>query len=95
MFASCVSLYIGFSKLLELGIRASLIMLCLLGSLIIGVATHNSFTAMGQTWLIFYYVDEIILTASSYALQCSITDLLSSKFSMKNLGPLNYFLGIG
>lgn len=56
MFASCVSLYMGLSKLLELGIRASLIMLCLLGSLIIGVATHNSFTAMGQTWLIFYYM---------------------------------------
>lgn len=43
---------------------------------------------------ILLYVDDIILTASSYALQCSITDLLSSKLSMKNLGPLNYFLGI-
>ena len=44
---------------------------------------------------IFLYVDDIILTAaSSHALRCFIMDLLSSEFAMKDLGPLNYFLGI-
>ncbi|KAK9137599.1 hypothetical protein Sjap_008193 [Stephania japonica] len=43
---------------------------------------------------ILLYVDDIILTASSHALRCSIMDLLSSEFAMKDLGPLNYFLGI-
>lgn len=42
---------------------------------------------------ILLYVD-IILTASSDALRCSIMDRLSSEFAMKDLGPLNYFLGI-
>ncbi|XP_021760565.1 uncharacterized protein LOC110725386 [Chenopodium quinoa] len=32
--------------------------------------------------------------ASSHALRCSIMSLLSSEFAMKDLGPLNYFLGI-
>ncbi|XP_021766277.1 uncharacterized protein LOC110730759 [Chenopodium quinoa] len=40
------------------------------------------------------YVDDIILTASSDTLRRSIMSLLSSEFSMKDLGPLNYFLGM-
>ncbi|XP_019107779.1 uncharacterized mitochondrial protein AtMg00810-like [Beta vulgaris subsp. vulgaris] len=40
------------------------------------------------------YVDDIILAASSDDLRCSIMTLLGSKFVMKDLGPLNYFLGI-
>lgn len=40
------------------------------------------------------YVDDIILTCSSDTLHKSIIDLLSSKFEMKDLGPLHYFLGI-
>ncbi|XP_020219676.1 uncharacterized protein LOC109802671 [Cajanus cajan] len=40
------------------------------------------------------YVDDIILTASSDELRKSIISLLSSEFAMKDLGPLNYFLGI-
>ena len=43
---------------------------------------------------ILLYVDDIILTASSNALRCSIIALLSYEFAMKNLGRLNYFLGI-
>ncbi|KAK9099594.1 hypothetical protein Syun_026639 [Stephania yunnanensis] len=43
---------------------------------------------------ILLYVDDIVLTASSHALRCSIMDLLSSEFAMKDLGRLNYFLGI-
>ena len=38
-------------------------------------------------------VDDIILTTSFDELRKSIITLLSSKFAMKNLGQLNYFLG--
>ncbi|XP_021761820.1 uncharacterized protein LOC110726656 [Chenopodium quinoa] len=44
---------------------------------------------------IFLYVDDIILTTSSDTLRRSIMDLLSSEFAMKDLSPLNYFLGKG
>lgn len=43
---------------------------------------------------ILLYIDDIILIASSSTLRLSIMGFLSSKFSMKDLGPLNYFLGI-
>lgn len=43
---------------------------------------------------ILLYVDDIILTASLDSLRCSIMALLASEFAMKDLGPLNYFLGI-
>ncbi|XP_055822143.1 uncharacterized mitochondrial protein AtMg00810-like [Solanum dulcamara] len=40
------------------------------------------------------YVDDIILTASSNALYRSIISLFSSKFAMKDMSQLSYFLGI-
>ncbi|GJZ61679.1 copia protein [Tanacetum coccineum] len=40
------------------------------------------------------YVDDIILTTSSDALRHSLIDFLAQEFAMKDLGPLNYFLGI-
>jgi len=43
---------------------------------------------------ILLYVDDIVLTSSFDALRQSIMSLLASKFSMKDLGPLSYFLGI-
>lgn len=43
---------------------------------------------------ILLYVDDIILAASSDTLRESIMAQLSSEFSMKDLGPLSYFLGI-
>lgn len=43
---------------------------------------------------ILLYVNDIILTASSDHLRCSIMTLLSSEFAMKDLGPLSYFLGV-
>ncbi|XP_062103153.1 uncharacterized mitochondrial protein AtMg00810-like [Humulus lupulus] len=43
---------------------------------------------------ILLYMDDIILTASSDTLHKSIMTLLNSEFSMKDLGPLSYFLGI-
>nr|KYP54496.1 hypothetical protein KK1_000684 [Cajanus cajan] len=43
---------------------------------------------------ILLYVDDIILTASTNALRRSIMSHLASEFSMKDLDPLSYFLGI-
>ncbi|KAK4363537.1 hypothetical protein RND71_018778 [Anisodus tanguticus] len=43
---------------------------------------------------ILLHVDDIILTTSSDALRRSIMSLIASKFAMKDLGPLSYFLGI-
>ena len=43
---------------------------------------------------IILYVDDIILTASSDFLRQSLMSKLSSEFTMKDLGPLSYFLGI-
>jgi hypothetical protein len=40
------------------------------------------------------YVDDIILTASTDDIRQSIMASLSSEFAMKDLGSLNYFLGI-
>lgn len=40
------------------------------------------------------YVDDLILTGNSKNLTNSIISFLGAKFSLKDLGPLNYFLGI-
>ncbi|XP_023769207.1 uncharacterized mitochondrial protein AtMg00810-like [Lactuca sativa] len=40
------------------------------------------------------YVDDIILTTSSPILKQHLVSCLSHEFSMKDLGPLHYFLGI-
>jgi len=40
------------------------------------------------------YIDDIILTASSYELLQLITKCLHSKFTMIDLGDLHHFLGI-
>lgn len=47
-----------------------------------------------MAYILLLYVDDIILTASSDSLRCAIMKLLASEFAMKDLGPLNYFLGI-
>jgi hypothetical protein len=51
---------------------------------------HNG----NDTAYILLYVDDIILTASSDNLRQFIMSKLSCEFSMKDLGPLSYFLGI-
>ena len=43
---------------------------------------------------ILLYVDDIIITASSDTLRQYIMSHLSCEFSMKDLGPISYFLGI-
>ncbi|GJT47498.1 ribonuclease H-like domain-containing protein [Tanacetum coccineum] len=62
------------------------------------------FNGENKTWILLprgsdtayllLYVDDIILTASSTAFLQSIIATLHAEFSMTDLGPLNYFLGI-
>lgn len=44
--------------------------------------------------LLLLYVDDIIVTSNNPSLQSRLIAKLSSKFSMKDLGHLHYFLGI-
>ncbi|XP_074314419.1 uncharacterized protein LOC141649633 [Silene latifolia] len=48
----------------------------------------------GQLAYLLLYVDDIILATSSDSHRVNIMSLLQSKFSMTDLGPLNFFLGI-
>ena len=50
-------------------------------------------TAISIT-LILVYVDDILICGNSLAEIQAIKDLLSTKFHMKDLGPVNYFLGL-
>ncbi|GJX75990.1 ribonuclease H-like domain-containing protein [Tanacetum coccineum] len=47
-----------------------------------------------DTAYLLSYVDDIVLTASSTALLQRIIASLHAEFSMTDLGPLNYFLGV-
>ncbi|GJV84375.1 ribonuclease H-like domain-containing protein, partial [Tanacetum coccineum] len=47
-----------------------------------------------DTAYLLLYVDDIILTASSTSLLQKIISSLHGEFSMTDIGPLNYFLGI-
>ncbi|GJY49883.1 ribonuclease H-like domain-containing protein [Tanacetum coccineum] len=47
-----------------------------------------------DTAYLLLYVDDIVLTASSTALLQRIIASLHAEFSMTDLGPLNYFLGV-
>jgi hypothetical protein len=43
---------------------------------------------------LLFYVDNIILTASSMTLLCCTVSALQREFTMKDLGPLHHFLDI-
>lgn len=47
-----------------------------------------------DTAFLLLYVDDIVLMASTDSLLCAITRQLQAEFSMKDLGPLRFFLGI-
>ncbi|GJZ93553.1 ribonuclease H-like domain-containing protein, partial [Tanacetum coccineum] len=47
-----------------------------------------------DTAYLLLYVDDIVLTASSTALLQCIIASLHAEFSMTDLGPFNYFLGV-
>ena len=44
--------------------------------------------------LLLVYVDDIIMTSNHASLLSQLVTRLNSKFSMKDLGPLHYFLGV-
>ncbi|KAJ4755031.1 hypothetical protein LUZ62_089436 [Rhynchospora pubera] len=48
----------------------------------------------GQTIIILIYVDDIIVTGSHMDSVTTLIHTLQSKFSIKDLGPLSFFLGI-
>ncbi|KAJ1698432.1 hypothetical protein LUZ63_006944 [Rhynchospora breviuscula] len=53
------------------------------------IANHNS-----HTLLILVYVDDILVTGSSSSMISTCIAQLQEQFSLKDLGPLHYFLGI-
>ncbi|KAF7842167.1 Retrovirus-related Pol polyprotein from transposon TNT 1-94 [Senna tora] len=57
---------------------------------------HSLFTKFSgpHTLLVLVYVDDIIVTGSSSAATHDLISTLHSKFALKDLGPLHYFLGI-
>ncbi|GJR06596.1 ribonuclease H-like domain-containing protein [Tanacetum coccineum] len=60
---------------------------------VLGVLSLDSRQGTNTTYLLFY-VDDIVLTASSETLLQQIISSLHQEFSMIDLGSLNYFLGI-
>lgn len=52
---------------------------------------HHSHTS---TMYVLVYVDDIILTGNNSHALTSFISLLNSRFALKDLGPLHYFLGI-
>ncbi|KAL9271200.1 Retrovirus-related Pol polyprotein from transposon RE1-like protein [Drosera capensis] len=47
-----------------------------------------------QVIILLLYVDDIVVTGSSHTLLSSFISVLSSEFTMKDLGDIHYFLGI-
>ncbi|GKV43245.1 hypothetical protein SLEP1_g50561 [Rubroshorea leprosula] len=49
----------------------------------------------GSTWIYFLiYVDDIIITRSDSSTVQSLIQIMGARFSLKDLGPLNFFLGV-
>ncbi|GJU07066.1 ribonuclease H-like domain-containing protein [Tanacetum coccineum] len=67
---------------------------CLLQRSLYGLKQAPRAWRGSDTAYLLLYVDDIILTASSTAFLQSIIATLHAEFSMTDLGPLNYFLGI-
>ncbi|GKF51068.1 ribonuclease H-like domain-containing protein, partial [Tanacetum coccineum] len=63
-------------------------------SLWVKTGTPSLVPAGMDTAYLLLYVDDIVLTASSEILLQQIIRSLHQEFSMTDLGPLNYFLGI-
>ncbi|XP_013617505.1 PREDICTED: uncharacterized mitochondrial protein AtMg00810-like [Brassica oleracea var. oleracea] len=55
---------------------------------------YLSYHHHGDTLVLLLYVDDILLTGSNSSLFKSLIDELNSRFSMKDLGNLHYFLGV-
>jgi len=44
--------------------------------------------------ILVLYVDELLIIGSSASTIVAVKDILHNKFSMKEMGPLHYFLGL-
>ena len=47
-----------------------------------------------QTLYVLVYVDDVIITRSTQQAICQLIQDVNNTFSLKDLGPLHYFLGI-
>ena len=55
---------------------------------------YDHFDSEGVMFLVVVYVDDIVLGGRSKAKMNAVKEQLSQKFEMKDLGPLNHFLGV-
>jgi hypothetical protein len=95
MFVVFTRLFMVSNKPLVPGLIASVSFLLRLG---FTCSTADSslfiFRSEDAILLLLVYVDDIIVTSNKQALLSRLVSRLSSEFSMKDLGPLHYFLGI-
>lgn len=59
-------------------------------------ADHSLFTLhhKGTFTALLVYVDDIVLAGNNVSVVTAVKDFLSSKFKLKDLGALKYFLGL-
>uniref|UniRef100_A0A2N9FTS7 Uncharacterized protein n=1 Tax=Fagus sylvatica TaxID=28930 RepID=A0A2N9FTS7_FAGSY len=67
---------------------------CRLHKAIYGLKQAPCAWSSSHTILLLVYVDDIIVTSDHPSHLSTLITKLSSKFAMKDLGPLNYFLGV-
>jgi hypothetical protein len=93
MFVFLKNLYTVSSKHLELGFNVSPLLFRPL-ALFLLFQTHLFLSSMITPIFPIYYVNDIILTASSTSFLQHIISLFRAEFSMTDLGVLHHFLGI-
>lgn len=59
-----------------------------------GVILHCSHCLTMATLFVLVYVDDIIITGSSSPMIHDLITKLNAKFALKQLGDLDYFLGL-
>ena len=82
------------SRLLGSGLKDCSRLSFSLDLLLANVILHYLFTQHHLTVYLLVYVDDIIITGSSVDLIQQLTSQLNARFSLKQQGLLNYFLGI-
>lgn len=85
----------GFNKLHVLGLIVLVIFLLSMG-FFCSIADSSLFICHSTccTILLLLYVDDILLTGNNFFYLLQFIILLGREFSMKDLGPFHYFLGV-
>lgn len=85
----------GLNRPLKIG-SPSFLMLFLLLVFLILKADHSLFTKVtgNSSTYVLVYVDDILVTENNLKDITSLKAFLETKFHIKDLGPLKYFLGI-